>query len=316
MGENATGSRARAFVVALALSVIAVGTGCGSSPQASSNASPQATLEVVPELHQEVVTREFGEVRVHTLVSRVDRVGTATHVIEGPSGLVVIDTHLLRRDAQRLRAFADAIGKPIERVIISHGHPDHYFGLEYFTDLPTYALPDSIADMQRRWRGHRHGHVARVGDAVTDFARFPEHEQTAGREILGGVAFAFEPVSSGEDVSQLVVRLPEQNVLIVQDLSTKGYHPFVGTLRIPSWRELLRELIETSNTETYVLVGHGPPGGVALLEATRAYLVVAAEVIAAAPATQEEFVDTMKARFPALEGDLVLPIAARFVVPN
>ncbi|MFK8000481.1 MAG: MBL fold metallo-hydrolase [Polyangiales bacterium] len=278
-----------------------------------------AALEVVPDVDQEVVSRTFGEVKVHTLVSRADRVGTATHVIEGPTGVVVVDTHLVRRDARALRAFVDAIGKPVERVIISHGHPDHYFGLEYFEDLPTYALPESIADMRRRWRGHRSGHVARIGDAITDYARFPANELAPGGENIGGVEFQFESVVNGEDVTQLVVRLPAQHVLIVQDLSSQGYHPFVGTLRLRAWRDVLSRLIQETHesaSETYVLVGHGPPGGAELLEGTRAYLPVAEEVIAAGPATQGEFVDTMKERFPDLEGDLVLPISARFVVSN
>lgn len=297
--------------------------GCGSTTSESSGATESvrsaAALEVVPDTDQEVVVREFGDVRIHTLVSRADRVGTATHVIEGPSSIVVLDTHLLRRDAQALRAFVDALGKPVERVIISHGHPDHYFGLEYFEDLPTYALPESIAHMRRRWRGHRSGHVARIGDAITDYARFPANELAPGRETIGGVEFQFESVSNAEDVTQLIVRLPAQDVLFVQDLSSQGYHPFVGTLRLRAWRDVLSQLIEEtheSETETYVLVGHGPPGGVELLEGTRAYLPVAEEVIAANPVTQAEFVDTMKERFPDLEGDLVLPIAARFVVPN
>ncbi len=296
---------------------------CGSTAnapaeQTATRSAEPRPLETVPDIDQEVVTRTFGEVRIHTLVSRADRVGTATHVFEGPTGVVVLDTHLLRRDAQALRAYVDAIGKPVERVIISHGHPDHYFGLEYFDDLPTYALAESIAHMRRRWRGHRSGHVARIGDEITDFARFPEHEQMPGRETLAGIEFDFESVSNAEDVTQLVVRLPVHDVLAVQDLSTQGYHPFVGTLRLRAWRGVLSRLIEETRAseDAYVLVGHGPPGTAALLEGTRAYLPVAEEVIAAEPATQAEFVDTMKARFPDLEGDLVLPISARFVVPD
>ena len=312
----------RSVVLYFVVSVVA----CASTTSVSESAGASAesargasSLEAVPDVDQEVVTRDFGDVRVHTLVSRADRVGTATHVIESATGVVVLDTHLLRRDARALRAFVDALGKPVEPVIISHAHPDHYFGLEYFDDLPTFALPESIAHMRRRWRGHRSGHVARVGDAITDYARFPANELVAGSEVVAGVEFRFESVLNAEDVAQLVVRLPAQDVLIVQDLSSQGYHPFVGTLRLRAWRDVLSQLIaETheSATEAYVLVGHGPPGGVSLLEGTRAYLPVAEDVIAGQPATQAEFIDTMKERFPDLEGDLVLPIAARFVVPS
>ncbi|MBI4650363.1 MBL fold metallo-hydrolase, partial [Candidatus Desantisbacteria bacterium] len=51
-----------------------------------------------------------------------------SHIIESENKLVIIDTLLLRPYAERLRKYADSLNKPIERVIITHFHPDHWLG--------------------------------------------------------------------------------------------------------------------------------------------------------------------------------------------
>ena len=57
--------------------------------------------------------------------------------------------------------FAKKIGKPIARVIITHAHPDHWFGNSIFAGYDIYALPQVKKDMEK--------------DAVTAFERNKPH---------------------------------------------------------------------------------------------------------------------------------------------
>jgi glyoxylase-like metal-dependent hydrolase (beta-lactamase superfamily II) len=54
---------------------------------------------------------------------------TNAYIIETKIGLVVVDTMMINSDAKVLRQYIDNINKPLIAVIITHGHPDHYWPL-------------------------------------------------------------------------------------------------------------------------------------------------------------------------------------------
>ena len=62
------------------------------------------------------------------------------------AGVVVVDTGPSLRYGQALRGLIETVagGEPIERVIITHGHPDHYLGNQAFAGLPIHAGAGTI----------------------------------------------------------------------------------------------------------------------------------------------------------------------------
>jgi len=64
-----------------------------------------------------------------------------TGFIVTDAGAIVVDTgpSLRYGEAQRRLIEETAAGKPVERVIITHAHPDHYLGNQAFADIPIYA---------------------------------------------------------------------------------------------------------------------------------------------------------------------------------
>ena len=74
----------------------------------------------------------------HTLVTNND--GRVTiHVIDGPEGLIVVDSGDAPEYAAEARSLAESIGKPIAAVFISHDHPDHTGGLVSYSGLPIFT---------------------------------------------------------------------------------------------------------------------------------------------------------------------------------
>ena len=276
-------------------------TGCGGAGVVSDAPSPTG----------EVVVHETSSATIHTLVSGVDGVMTATHVIEGPTALVIVDTHLLRADARALRAYADALGKPIERVIVTHGHPDHYFGIESFTDVPVYATENTQRHMQQRHRAHHRGHVERVGDAVTDEVEFPTETLVEGELVIDGIRYEIGEMPNLEDVWQTVIALPDEGVLIVQDLAASGTHLFLGGKRFERWAGRLRTLAEDESIDR-VLIGHGLPGDRSVLTECAAYLDEAA-IIYEGASDADAWIEAMQARWPDHDGLLVLQVAIQFM---
>src|SRR5204863_448475 len=67
----------------------------------------------------------------------------------------------------------------------------------------------------------------------------PTVEITPGTEVIDGVPFVFEAVAGGEAADELVIKLPEQGVLVAQDLVCHATHLFLGNNDIagrPRWQ--------------------------------------------------------------------------------
>ena len=83
----------------------------------------------------------FKNFSVHTYTSPETGYQVNTQIIETEKHLVIIDTQFLIKSAEEVFNFAKKIGKPIARVIVTHAHPDHWFGNSIFAGYDIYALP-------------------------------------------------------------------------------------------------------------------------------------------------------------------------------
>jgi glyoxylase-like metal-dependent hydrolase (beta-lactamase superfamily II) len=70
-------------------------------------------------------------------------------MIEGPTAVVIFDGQLLLPYASEVASYVQTLGKPVDRIILSHAHTDHWSGLqvltERFSDARVFAL-DGVAD--------------------------------------------------------------------------------------------------------------------------------------------------------------------------
>jgi len=203
-----------------------------------------------------------------------------------PAGVVVID-------ALGTPALGDALvatirkttDRPIKRVILTHYHADHFYGLgplkaagaevwahraalEYLEggeavkrreqrsqDLMPWVAPDMPLVRADRWLD---------GDE---------------RFTLGGIDFEvtyFGPAHSPED---LVIAVPQEGVVFSGDILFSGRIPFVGEADSKRWLERIDRLIAMK--PKILVPGHGPPSrDVARdLQLTRDYLVFLREAM-------------------------------------
>lgn len=177
-------------------------------------------------------------------------------------GVVVFDALASPPLAKKLVEVIRSITKqPIKRVIVSHYHADHYYGLQVFKELGAEV-----------W-AHRAGEgTTRSKDAAERFAQrkealFPwvdEHTQLleadrylAGDEDfeMGGVHFALRYVGPAHSREDMVMMVKEDQVLYAGDLVFLGRIPFVGDADSKAWIAALDRLIDL---KPRVLVpGHG-----------------------------------------------------------
>ena len=260
-----------------------------------------------------------GPYVVHSYLSPESAEMVCSQIIETPSALIIVDTQLLKEHARAVREYADSLGKPINKVIISHCHPDHWAGLEAFADVPAYALPETIWEIQNYGQAMLDSKQPHFGDAVTSTVSLPqpltiEHEELDGLEVI------YHKNTGTESTFSLALKLPQLKVLIAQDLVYNGVYPYVGdrsyvTKAYPfdGWIAAL-EAIKTEGYEV-IFPGHGLPTDASILDTMIATLTYAKSAFESS-ADGEELKRRMIEKYPDLKVTDMLDLSAFMLYSN
>lgn len=205
-----------------------------------------------------MVVKQTDDVRIHTCVASFagSNIANATHIIETKNQLVLVDGQFLAPYARAFREYADSLGKPIERLYISHRHPDHWFGLgTAFTDITVYALSETMTFIREHGEDSRSDHW-KLGDLAPERIVVPKEVASPGEETIDGVRYVFDRVTDTEIDYHLTIRLPETGVYFTQDLIYSGTHLYL-TKHMDHWTRVLQEML-VSDYELF-MPGHGLP---------------------------------------------------------
>src|SRR5258708_9045519 len=116
---------------------------------------------------------------------------------EGPTAVVIFDGQLLVPYADEVASYVQTLGEPVERIILSHAHTDHWSGLqvltERFPDARVFAL-DGVAD-QLRARGQARIDSFRpiYGDRIATKVTIPTEIIAEGAQWIDGITYDFTP---------------------------------------------------------------------------------------------------------------------------
>jgi glyoxylase-like metal-dependent hydrolase (beta-lactamase superfamily II) len=243
-----------------------------------------------------IVAKQTRDVRIHTFVSSFadNNIANATHIIETKNQLVLVDAQFLVPYAKAFRDYADSLRKPIERLYVSHRHPDHWFGLgAAFSDVAIYALPETRDFIQEHGEDSRSDHW-KLGDLVPDRIAVPQHVVRPGEEKIDGVKYTFERVTDNEIDVNLAVGLPDVGVYFAQDMIYSGTHLYL-TKHMEHWIRILQKLL-LSDYELF-MPGHGFPADKNEVARNIEYLAAARQVVDDGLA-DDAFKDFMLQRYP------------------
>ncbi len=178
-----------------------------------------------------------------------------------------------------LERIREVTKQPVRRVVVSHYHSDHFYGLQAFKDAGAEvwaqrAVRDYLATGadEERLAERRQS----LAPWVTDEARIvaPDH-YVDGETVfrLGGLTFRLLPAGPAHTTEDLMMLVEEESVLFAGDLIFAGRVPFVGDADPSAWLAALEKL--SSHRPRVVVTGHGRASTDALadLALTRDYLL-------------------------------------------
>ena len=222
---------------------------------------PSLTVKVIP---VEVAPR------VYYVEGQQGIASAANEGYNSNAGFVVTDEGVVAIDALGTPALGNALlqairsvtPKSLKRVILTHYHADHYYGVEPLKRAGAEIWADAAArDFLRSDEPPR-----RLEQRARDLFPWVDEKMAlvpADRWIerdaaftLGGVRFEvirFGPAHSAED---LIVWLPAERIVFCGDILFAGRIPFVGEADGRAWLERIERLLAMD--PRVVITGHGP----------------------------------------------------------
>ncbi len=225
--------------------------------------------------------------RVYYVQGQPGGASAANEGFNSNAGFVITDDGVVVIDALGTPALGDALlnairritPQPVKRVILTHYHADHFYGLAPLKNAGAEIWAQRMAseyldsgEAQRRL-AQRSQDLFPWVDERMPIVRPDRWLDEQASFTLGGTRFEiqhFGPAHSPEDV---IVIVPQEGVVFSGDILFAGRIPFVGEADSKKWLERIDRLLELK--PRVMITGHGavsrdPAADLAL---TKRYLV-------------------------------------------
>lgn len=258
-------------------------------------------------------------------------------IISNATHSLLIDALCCENEANQLADQISASGKTLHGVLVTHGHADHYAGVrtlyERFENCRIMVASDVIKDDLIDFTCHieAFGTPLLPSRVRSQCEAYPDGfdydaivEVLDDRELIlpgGGTLLLRADHLLVAAPHMTTVHVPEANALFTSDFVSNGVHPWLGSGvprdNIDNWMKGLADLKwRHSRGPCTIYPGHGPAGGLDLLDATRSYLC---DFLAAADAcrTNAQMWDRLMLLYPDHEqADFVLANSVAFHGPD
>ncbi len=230
----------------------------------------------------------FNEVADRVWVARYPWLDVNVTAVAGEAGLLVLDTQASAALAREMLADLRAVSPlPILWAVNSHEHWDHTFGNGELRaagaelvchETAAETLPEHAAEMRERAAQESDPRWAEV--AATEIA-VPERTFSSAISLdLGGRQVELVHPGRGHTAGDLVVRVPDADVLLAGDLVEEGSPPAYGDDCFPmEWPLTLDTVLSLTTPASTVVPGHGAVVDRAFVEQQRNEIGIVAETI-------------------------------------
>jgi glyoxylase-like metal-dependent hydrolase (beta-lactamase superfamily II) len=215
--------------------------------------------------------RTFTEVGDRVFVLRHPVLNVNVTLVVGDAAALLVDTLSTADQAAELAAAARAVTPHPWTIVNTHHHFDHCFGnatLAADPPRPVYAheetaqllreRPDEVR--QRAYEEMRTAEPALAAELARTPLLAPTHAVHLESTVdLGGRHVLLRHLGRGHTAGDLVVHVPDADVLVAGDLIEEGAPPEFDDGYPLEWVETLAEMLRLATPHTVVVPGHGAP---------------------------------------------------------
>lgn len=255
-----------------------------------------------------VATAQEKPLTLKVVTSSPGSLNTHFTIIMGETDAMLVDAPFLRSDAYRLAADILDTRKTLKTIIVTHGHPDHYFGLDVlkdaFPDVDIIAAPAVVADIWRSYPNRLGFWGPQIGANAPRHPQIPREYPDPTIQLEGHEIQLLGPLK-GDAENSTVVYVPSLKAVIAGDVVFNQVYPGIGAGTHAdrlAWIATLDKLAALK--PEIVVAGHTKPGlptDGSSLKFTRDFLASFDAAVAKAK-NADEVVAMMQKEFPAANG--------------
>jgi glyoxylase-like metal-dependent hydrolase (beta-lactamase superfamily II) len=166
-------------------------------------------------------------------------------LVYGERDAVLVDTQFVRSDAYRVAAMILESKRNLTTVYITHGHPDHYFGIavlkQAFPNAKFVALPATIAAIRNGWEGRLKNWTPEFAFNLPITGPILPDELEGNAINLEGEALQVVGGVTGDGPDNSYVWIPSLRAVIAGDIVFSGAH-FTPPKMPEDWLKTLNQI--------------------------------------------------------------------------
>lgn len=184
----------------------------------------------------------------------------------GADGLLVVDTRMTHRQADEIiDDLRELTALPVRAVVNTHGHHDHAFGNSRFRPAPIWGHVRCATMIAETGDRQRAAVAAAIPDFSDDLAAVvldpPDRTFTTETTVpfdAGGRLVELRYLGRGHTDNDIVVLIPDADVLLAGDLVENDATPYFGDGFPMDWPATVEKIVELATGP--VVPGHGTVG--------------------------------------------------------
>lgn len=182
-------------------------------------------------------------------------------LIYGDKDAILVDTQFVMSEAHRVAAMVLESRKNLTAVYITHGHPDHYFGIavlkQAFPNAKFVALPATIAAIRNGWEGRLKNWTPEFGSNLPTTGPILPDELQGDTLTLEGETLQVVGGVTGDAPNNSYVWIPSLRAVIAGDIVFSGAH-FTPPKMPQDWLKTLDQIADLKPIT--VIPGHERAG--------------------------------------------------------